>query len=238
MRVEEIVELLGADQQVLADNQPNEEEHARAEIDAAIAELQAELVNLDRRTHEIRIVFGELVDEQQAISESILSMRRQQKRGLRSAPKRALRDITRAFNKRAKSHAAVPRRKTAPVKRTAATRTQPQAPAKPIAQATNQCPPPAQKVVYLTPAHSQPVPQAPATTAALRQQSSAPLPAQQRPTPMPNTKQATAPMPPTLPTRPMPPTPPSKPAPPAREVVSMTNAQSTQQKQNTQGIKR
>ena len=238
MRVEEIVELLGADQQVLADNQPNEEEHARAEIDAAIAELQAELVNLDRRTHEIRIVFGELVDEQQAISESILSMRRQQKRGLRSAPKRALRDITRAFNKRAKSQAAVPRRKTAPVKRTAATRTQPQAPAKPIVQATTQCPPPVQKVVYLTPAHSQPVPQVPATTAVLRQQSSATLPAQQRPAPMPNIKQATAAIPPTQPTRPMLPMPPSKPLPPAPALVYVPNAQSTQQKQNRQDIKR
>lgn len=238
MKITEILVIID-DQQTLTDDLPNYE-HAgqRAEIDAAIAEFQAELLNLDRRTHEINLIFSELAEEQQAISESILSMRRQQKRGLRGASKRALRDITRAFNKRAKAQASLARRRAAPVKRTAAARTQPQAAAKPIAQATTQCPPPVQKVVYLTPAHSQQVPQVPATTAVLRQQSSAPLPAQQRPAPMPNIKQATAPIPPTQPTRPMPPMPPSKPLPLAPAVVYVPNAQSTQQKQNRQDIKR
>ena len=234
MRVAEIVELLGSNQQALVCNVPNEEEDAWAEIDA----VRAELLNLDRRTHEISLSFSELAEEQQAISESILSIRRQQKRGLRGAPKRALRDITRAFNKRAKAQASSARRRAAPVKRTAAARTPPQAAAKPIVQATTQCPPPVQKVVYLTPAHSQPVPQVPATTAVLRQQSSATLPAQQRPAPMPNIKQATAAIPPTQPTRPMLPMPPSKPLPPAPALVYVPNAQSTQQKQNRQDIKR
>jgi len=58
MRVAEIVELLGSNQQALVCNVPNEEEDAWAEINA----VRAELLNLDRRTHEISLIGSELAE--------------------------------------------------------------------------------------------------------------------------------------------------------------------------------
>ena len=189
----------------------------QAEIDAAIAELQAELAKLDKRTHEISITFRELKEQRRQLAESVLGMRRRLERGTRKAPVRAMRDISRAFQKRLRARQAaitgqsvkqprakkaIPARKSPQVPIKQKPMLMRQAPAKQNAQAQRY------PVVQAAPANIKPLPIVQQTPPAVQQQAhhqhqqADVVPIQQHQSPQPSAI-----------TKPIAPTPPSKPLP-------------------------
>lgn len=92
----------------------------QAEIDAAIAELQAELAKLDKRTLEISVTFRELKEQRDALTERVIAKLRKTRRGQQKASTNAMRDISRAYKSKQAQQAQMqrigPRRRYAPAK--------------------------------------------------------------------------------------------------------------------------
>ena len=92
----------------------------QAEIDAAIAELQAELAKLDKRTLEINVSFIQLKEQRDAIAERVIAKIRKARSGQHKASNAAMRDISRAYKakqaQQAQMRRLAPRRRYAPAK--------------------------------------------------------------------------------------------------------------------------
>ena len=92
----------------------------QAEIDAAIAELQAELAKLDKRTLEISVTFRQLKEQRDALTERVIAKIRKTRRGQRKASTDAMRDISRVYKakqaQQAQMQKTAPRRRYAPAK--------------------------------------------------------------------------------------------------------------------------
>ena len=129
-----------------------EDARQQAEIDAALAELQAELDKLDRRTLEIGITFRALREQRQALSDTMLSQRRRMQRGVHKASAGAMRDIRHAYRakqaQQAQIQRAAPRRRYAPAKPKQPQRTVPQQ--QPVQQKRMLPPPPPQVIKVIT----------------------------------------------------------------------------------------
>ena len=100
--------------------EPDRDAWHQAEIDAAIAELQAELAKLDKRTLEISVSFRQLKEQRDAIAERVIAKLRKTRSGQRRASTDAMRDISRAYKakqvQQAQMQRAAPRRRYAPAK--------------------------------------------------------------------------------------------------------------------------
>ncbi|MBW8617438.1 MAG: hypothetical protein KGO21_01900 [Hyphomicrobiales bacterium] len=92
----------------------------QAKIDAAIAELQAELMKLDKRTLEISVSFRQLREQRDALTERVIAKIRKTRSGQRKASTDAMRDISRAYKakqaQQAQTQRVAPRRRYAPAK--------------------------------------------------------------------------------------------------------------------------